>query len=125
MRISVVILIFLILFNGWAGLLQQYDVDDHLGIGAETGDPEALNNATKEAESIQTGGDAVGGTLLGFYNALSKTVEGMFRGIEPGVAMLLNIVPPGVAEDFITWLFTIIHIIMAIDMLAYLRGVDL
>lgn len=124
MRLSVILLVFLILLNGWGGLLQQYDVDEHLGINAETGDPEELEGAKESARSVQTG-DAIGGTLLGYYNALLSTVGGMFLGIQPGVQMLVNIAPPGVAEDFIIWMGVIIPIIIVTDILAYARGVSL
>jgi hypothetical protein len=124
MRLSVILLVFLLLLNGWAGLLQQYDIDDHLGINAETGDPEELQDAKDAAGSVQTG-DAIGGTLLGYYNALLSTVGGMFLGIQPGVQILVNIAPPGVAEDFITWMGVIVPIVIVVDVLAYARGVSL
>lgn len=124
MRVSIYLLIFLILFNGWAGLLQQYDIDDQLGINAETGDPQELDEAKSAADNIQTG-QSIGGTLLGYYNALLNTVEGMVTGLQPGVQMLVNISPPGPAEDVIVWAGTIIPIIVATDLIAVARGVDL
>lgn len=124
MRISIILLIFLVLFNGWAGLLQTYDVDDHLGISAETGDAEALEEAEASASEIQTGG-AIGGTLLGYYNNLLNTVKGITTGIQPGAQMLVNIVPAGPGEDLVVWAFSITPFIIAADILAYARGVDL
>lgn len=124
MRISIKIVIFLILFNGWSGLLQQYHVDDHLGINAETGDPEKLNNAVKESKSINTG-NAIGGTLLAMYNSITGTVEAIVRATQPGADMLINILPHGPAEDLVTWMFSIAPLLAGLDILAYLRGVDL
>jgi len=124
MRISIILLIFLILFNGWAGILQEYGIDDHIGISAETGDPEELESATQSAREIQTG-NTIGGTLLGYYNALLKTVKGMVTGIQPGVQMLVNIAPPGPAEDIIVWAGGVIPIVIAADIIAIARGVDL
>lgn len=124
MRISVVLVIFLILFNGWGALLQDYGVDEHLGISAETGDPEELEDAKDSARGIQTGG-AIGGTLLGYYNSLLNTLEGILKGIQPGVQMLLNVMPPGAASDLVVWAFSVMPIIIAADTLAYARGVDL
>lgn len=124
MRVSVALLIFLVLFNGWAGLLQKYDIDDHIGITAETGDPEELQQAEDAASNFRTG-NSVGDTLLGMYNALGSTVESMFVGIQPGGRMLLNIVPSGPAQDVVMWGYSIVEILMAVDLLAYWRGVDL
>lgn len=124
MRISIILIIFLVLFNGWAGLMQEYNVDDHVGITAETGNPDELDQAADKAQDIQTGG-AVGGTLLGFYNSLLGTVEDIMTGIQPGVQMLVNVAPPGAAEDFIIWISAAIPFIIAVDILAYARGVNL
>lgn len=124
MRISVALLIFLILFNGWAGILQDYGVDQHIGITAETGDPDELDRAVEAGSEFNTG-SSVGGTLLGMYNALGSTVERMFIGIQPGGQMLINIVPGGPGEDIVMWAYGIVEILMAIDLLAYWRGADL
>jgi hypothetical protein len=124
MRLSFILLIFLLLFNGWAELLQQLGVDEHLGISAETGNPEELQQAQSAARSIQTG-ETIQGTLLGFYNALLNTVQGIVTGLQPGVQMLVNILPPGAAEDLVVWAFAVLPIIIAGDVLAYARGVDI
>jgi len=124
MRISFVLLIFLVLFNGWAGLLQDHGVDEHLGISAETGDPEELQRAQESAREFQTGG-SVGGTLLGYYNSLTNAVKDIVTGIQPGVQMLVNVVSNPVGEDLIVWGFSILPFLIAADLLAYGRGVDL
>lgn len=124
MRISIMIVVFLILFNGWTGLIQQYGVDDHLGINAETGNPEKLDKAVSESEKFNTG-DSRGGTLIGMYNSLSGMVEAVVRATQPGADMLVNIMPPGPAEDFIIWIFGIAPLLAGLDIAAYLRGADL
>lgn len=124
MRISIILLIFLILFNSWGALLQEYHIDDQLGINAETGDAEELQTAKESAGSIQTG-QPLGGTLLGFYNSLLSTVEGMVTGLQPGVQLLVNVAPAGIVEDIIIWAGGTLPIIIAVDLLAYARGVDL
>jgi len=124
MRTSVALLIFFILLNGWAGLLQQYDLNEHVGVTAETGDPGKLEDAQNASSTFDTG-DQVGGTLLGMYNSLTNVVEKMFVGLQPGGRMLLNLAPPGVVEDLIMWLYSVVQILMGIDLLAYQRGVDL
>lgn len=124
MRLSIALLIFLILFNGWAGLIQTYGIDHHIGINAGTGDPQELDRAVESAQEFRTG-SSVGGTLLGMYNALGSTVESMLVAFQPGAQMFINIVPDGIAEDIVLWFFSIGEILMAIDLLAYWRGVDL
>jgi len=124
MRISFILLIFLILLNGWGGLKMDYGIDEQIGINAETGDAEELEKAQNTAQDIQTG-EAIGGTLLGYYNALLNTVQGIVTGLQPGVQMLVNIAPPGPAEDIIIWVFSALPIIIAADVLAYARGVNL
>ena len=124
MRISVILVIFLILFNGWGGLMQQYDIDDHLGVSTETGNPAELEQAQDNASELQTG-NAVGGTLLGYYNGLINTIQSITVAIEPGTQMMINIVPPGIAEDFIIWMSSIVKFIILADIAAYARGVDL
>lgn len=124
MRTSVALLIFLLLLNGWAGVLQQYEIDQHIGITAETGDPDELQEARNTSSKFNTGGE-VGGTLLGLRNALGNTVQNLFVGLQPGGRMLVNLAPPGIAEDLIMWLYGIVQILMGIDLLAYWRGVDL
>jgi len=124
MRASIALLIFFILLNGWAGLMQEYGINDHIGITAETGDPQQLEDAQNASSEFDTG-DQVGGTLLGMYNNLGNTVEQMLVGLQPGARMLMNLAPPGVVEDIIMWLYAVVQILMGIDLLAYWRGVDL
>lgn len=124
MRISFILLIFLILFNGWGSIMMEYGIDEQIGISAETGNAEELGEAQTAARDIQTG-EAIGGTLLGYYNALLNTVQGIVTGLQPGVQMLVNIAPPGATQDLIVWAFSVLSIIVAADVLAYARGVDL
>lgn len=124
MRISIKIIIFLVLFNAWGGLIQTYDLDDHLGINAETGNPEELQNAVESSETVDTG-SAIGDTLIGMYKSLTRTVKDMVLAVQPGAEMLVNVVPHGPAEDFVFWMFTATPIICAADTLAYMRGVDI
>jgi len=121
MRLSVILFIFLLLFNGWGGLMQQYDIDDQLGINAETGSAEELDRATRDAGNISTG-EPTSGTLLGYYNTLLGTLTDIVTGIQPGVQLLVNIIPDGIGEDIIVWAFSILPILIAIDLLYFARG---
>lgn len=124
MRISIILIVFLILFNGWGALLQDYGLDEHIGINAETGDAEELDQATEDARSIQTG-ESIGQTLIGYYNGLLGTVRSIVTGWQPGVQLLVNVVPRGIGEDIVIWAFSAMPIIIAADILAYARGVNL
>lgn len=124
MRASVALLLFFILLNGWAGLIQEFGLDDHMGISAETGDPDELEQAREEAKAFDTGSE-VGGTLIGMYNALGGVVERIFVGLQPGVQMLVTLSPDGAPEQIVVWLFSITQMVAAIDLIAFFRGVDL
>lgn len=121
MRLSILLLIFLVLFNGFGGLLQTYDIDDHVGINAETGDAKELDEATDSAQDISTG-ESTGQTLLGYYNNLINTFKDMILGLQPGVQMLVNVAPPGIVESLIIWLAGILPILIAVDLLYFGRG---
>jgi len=125
MRISVILLIFFVLLNGWGALLQHYHMDDYLGINAETGNPQELTQAVSTAKGNIKTGQTFGQTLLGFYNNLMNTVEGLVAGLGPGVQMLVNLAPRGIVEDIVVWVFAFLPIVIAVDILAYARGVDL
>lgn len=124
MRISLILLIFLILFNGWGVLLQHYHIDDQIGINANTGDAGALNSAVNSSQQVKTG-NAIGQTLLGYYNSLLTTLKGMVLGLQPGLQLLVNVTPPGIATDMVIWAFGVLPIIIAVDLLSFLRGIDL
>lgn len=121
MRLSIIFLIFLLLFNAWGGLLQTYDIDDQLGINAETGDAQALDEAKASAGSVTTG-KTTGQTLLGYYNNLLNTLKNLILGLQPGVQLLVNVIPPGIGEDIVIWAFGILPIIGVVDVLYFARG---
>jgi len=121
MRLSVILFIFLLLFNGWGGLMQEYDIDDHLGISAETGEAEELERATADARNVSTG-EPTGQTLLGYYNNLLGTLTDIVTGVQPGVQLLVNIIPSGIGEDLVVWAFSVLPILIAIDILYFARG---
>lgn len=121
MRLSLILLIFFLLFNAWGGLMQEYDIDDQLGINAETGDAQELENAQQEAGEVTTG-EPTGQTLLGYYNNLMGTLTTLVTGLQPGVQLLVNIVPSGIASDLVVWAFTILPILITVDILYFARG---
>jgi len=121
MRLSVALFVFFILFNAWGGLMQEYGIDDHLGINAETGDAQELETARESAQNVSTG-EPTGQTLLGYYGTMLGTVTDMLAGLQPGVQLLTNIVPAGIAEDLIVWVFSLVPVLAALDALYFARG---
>lgn len=127
MRISAVLLVFFLVLNGWAGMLMDYGIDTHMGVGVNTGNPEELRSngkAVNASKDISTG-QSIAGTLLGMINAVSDTIEGMYVGLQPGLQMLKNISPPGIISDIINIFYPVLQIIMGLDIAAWVRGVDL
>ncbi len=124
MRVSFILLLFLILLNSWAGLLQAYDIDDHLGISAEVGEHEELEQAQSDAEGLQIGTGGVISSLAGVIASGARTLSNIFQGLNPAAQILANVVPSGIAKDLIAWAFGILEIIIAIDLINYARGLQ-
>lgn len=122
MRISIALLIFFILLNGWAAVLQDHGIDDQLGINAETGDPQELEDATQAAANTSVGTGGVFASIVGAITAMVGNIERMLKGLNPAAQMLSNLMPPGIAQSMVTWLFGIIEIIIAADIINFVRG---
>lgn len=123
MRLSVLILVFLLLVNGWASLLQAYDIDDHLGINAETGDPQELQEAQETANNVTANSGGITGSTAGIITTVTTGIGSLVKGVNPAAQMLSNIAPPGIAQDVILWLFGVTNIIVAVDIVNFARGV--
>lgn len=122
MRISIAILIFLILFNGWASLLMDYDLDDHLGVNVEVGDHPELEQAQSSADDIEFGTGGVLESMVGGINTMLSNLGDLVKGLNPAAQMLVNIIPPGIGEALVLWAFSILEIIVAADLINYVRG---
>lgn len=123
MRLSVLILVFLLFVNGWAALLQAYDVDDHLGINAETGDPQELQEAQDKAKNVTTNSGGITGSTTGLITTVTTGIGALVKGVNPAAQMLSNIAPPGITQDIILWLFGVTEIIVAVDIINFARGI--
>jgi len=121
MRISTLIVLFFVFMNAGAGMLQATGVAAHMGINAETGNPDEIQQAQDAASEIDTGG-SVGGTLFAMYNALVGTVEQIFVAVLPGARMLSNLGAPG---WFTAYLFSGATIVTGVDVIGFLRGSNL
>lgn len=118
------IVFFTVLLEGWARLLRDYGLGAWLGINANVGGTQTVNEATQNAETVNTG-NAVGQTLIGFYNGLLNSIEGVLVSTSAAVQMLVNIAPPGMAEDFIVMAAAVMPFIIVMDIYSYARASDL
>lgn len=119
MRISTQLAVFFIALNVFAAMLVGMGVAEDLGINLETGESQAINEATQKDDVGL--GNSVGGTLFGMYNQLTNQVGVLVNTIAPGFAMLKLFLPSAIVDPFaaIAGVFTVI------DLLSYARGVDL
>lgn len=119
MRISTQLAVFFIAFNVFAGMLVGIGVAEDLGLNLETGDSEAINDATEKKDVGL--GNSVGGTLFGMYNQLTNQVGVLVNTIAPGFAMLKLFMPSKIVDPFAT----IAGVFIVVDLLSYARGADL
>lgn len=119
MRISTQLAVFFIAFNLFAGMLGGMGIADDLGINVETGDSNAINEATQKDDVGL--GNSVGGTLFGMYNQLTNQVGVIVNTIAPGFAMLKLFLPNAIVDPFAT----IAGVFVVVDLLSYARGFSL
>jgi len=119
MRISTQLAVFFIAFNLFAGMLGGMGIAGDLGINVETGDPDAIDEAT-EKEDVGLG-NSVGGTLFGMYNQLTGQVGVIVNTIAPGFAMLKLFLPNAIVDPFAA----IAGVFVVVDLLSYARGFSL
>lgn len=123
MRITTQLAVFFVAFNLFGGMLIGLGVADDLGINLDTGDPAAIDKVEEKAtDDEKVGlGNAVGGTLFGMYNALTRQFGLLVNTIAPGFAMLKLFVPSAIIDPFAI----IAGMITLVDLLSYARGFDL
>lgn len=130
MRISTQLAVFFIAFNAFAGMLVGMGVADDLGLNMETGNPQQIEDATKNKCQEQSDsntdievclGNSVGGTLFGMYNQVTQQAGKIFYSIAPGFAMLKNFLPNAIVDPF----STIAALFIIVDLLSYARGFNL
>jgi hypothetical protein len=121
MRISTIIVLFVVFTNAGALMLQTTGAADVMGINAETGADDEVQEAQNAAKAVDTG-NAAGGTLFAMYNSLLNTVEAIFTAISPAAQIMSNI---GVPTWFTSYLFSGMTIVTAVDIISWLRGSDL
>lgn len=119
MRISTQLAVFFIAFNLFGGMMVGMGVADDLGLNLETGDSQAIDQATaKEDVGL---GNSVGGTLFGMYNQLTNQVGVVVNTIAPGFAMLKLFLPNKIVDPFAA----LAGVFVIVDLLSYARGFNL
>jgi hypothetical protein len=113
-----ILALFFIAFNLFAGMVMATGVDDQLGMDAEVGGDDKIDEVQNESKSVQ-GGTSVGQTLIGLYNVLAGGLSTLLTTIFPGLAMLER---AGVPQYWINFLGPIFSFIIAIGMISFLRG---
>jgi hypothetical protein len=120
MKMSTQLAIFFVSFNAIAGIALGMGVAQELGINAETGNPQQLEQATQQTEPDL--GSNVGSTLFGMYNQLTSQLGTIFYAIAPGFAMLRNFIPNIWVDALLS---PVASLVVSKDLIAFARGTDL
>jgi hypothetical protein len=120
MRISVYIVLFFVFFNAGAVMLDETRTEEALGISAETGNPDELQQAQSSAQKVSASNSDTG-TLFTFYTTLSSVFNSIVN-ILPAASMLVNV---GTPQWFVNFVFAGAPIIVGIDILSVARGFNL
>lgn len=119
-RALVVLTVFFISFNLFAGLLMSSGAAATLGIDATVGEDQATDDLTNENDLAT--GSPTSGTLFGLYNVVSSQLAGFFEYIFPGLRMIGRF---GVPNEIINMLGGVFSVITPIGVASFLRGFNL
>lgn len=115
------LVVFFVAFNLFAGVLMTSGVAGMIGIDANVGGDDAIEERTNR-DNVDTG-TGQGDTLFGLRNIIGDQVANVFGVIFPGLAMLKRAGVPGVLiGGFLGPLFSVF---MSVALLSYFRGWDL
>jgi hypothetical protein len=115
------LVIFFVAFNLFAGMLMSTGAAAAIGIDAEVGNDQAIEQRTGDSE-IQ-GGSGQGDTLADLRNVLVGQVADLVGVIFPGLEMLERVgVPTYITVGFFAPLFSVMT---TIAILSFFRGWDL
>lgn len=131
-RASVYIVVFLVAFNAGAGLLMMTpagggeSISETIGLGADEIDQDAtedIDDAVGAPDGEEDGEVNVGsgsGSILGLelFVTLGSALSSVFT-IQPGMNMLVQ---AGVPQYIIGWANSIMALVVAIDLLNFVRG---
>jgi hypothetical protein len=114
--------VFFLTFNLFAGLIMTSGVGAMLGITANVGGDERVEESVSQAEESRTG-SPTGSTLFGMYNVLVQSVSVLAGTITAGPTMLRRAgVPTMITTGILQPMFTVV---MGIGVVSFLRGWDL
>lgn len=114
--------IFFIALNLWAGVMMSTGFADTLGIDANVGEDEAVDEAVQDSENVSSG-TSTGSTLFGMYQTVAGQVGGLLSTIFPGLRMLERAgTPKAITQGFLGPLFTVM---IGIMIMSFFRGWDL
>jgi hypothetical protein len=118
MKMSTQLAIFFVAFNALALVLTTTGVAADIGINAETGNPDALNDFDNDISL----GNNVGGTLFGMYNRLTQQAGQIFYTYAAGFAILRAYLPNIWIDAFLS---PLAGLVVTKDLIALARGTDL
>lgn len=120
-RPTTTLVVFFIAFNAFALMLMATGVSGAMGLDANVGGDEAVEDVQQQSDEIDSG-SSTGNTLFGMYNVLSQQVGNILGVIFPGLGMLQR---AGVPSYITTFLASLFGVVLAIDVISFLRGWNL
>jgi len=118
MRISTVVLIFLVFLNGASGVFVQSGAAQDMGIQPNAGGDEAVKSANSTSQDLQTSG-GFGQTLFALFISVGKWFGQLIGAIFAAPRMFANLGLPSYLTAFV---FGPLYIISAIDIAYILTG---
>jgi hypothetical protein len=113
------LVVFFIAFNLFAGMLISTGVAGAIGLDANVGGDDAVDESVNKADKVSTG-TGLGSTLFGMYNLLASGASDVFNAIFPGLNMLHRAgVPSWITGGLLGPLFSIV---IFVDIVSFLRG---
>lgn len=107
MRISTILVIFLLFLNGAAGVLTASGTADALGIQPEPGGDAQADQAVQNAEGVEPGG-GLGDTLFSLYTSVTRGVEAVYGLVFYGPVMIANLGVPSWLTGMFSGALTVI-----------------
>jgi len=114
--------IFFVAFNLLAGVMMAQGIAADIGIEANVGENQSVNERVDESRDVASGAPT-GQTLFGMYNVLTKQIGNVMGVIFPGLTMLERAgVPNWITQGILGTLFSLV---IFVDVLSFIRGYSL
>lgn len=122
MRKTTQVVLFLVCLNAAAGAIQVSGVDSQIGMAPEPGGDEHLEEANESATQFSPGNSGEG-TLFGALTGIASALGNVFvLATVGGPLMFLNL---GFPVWAVTFLFSPMYIIAALDIMYAISGRDI